>query len=75
MAERVAETVKIEKAGMYDGDEFGNGECTLYLYGPDADRLMMVVSPLFREWELAKGGYAVKRYGPPGSRTATVELR
>ncbi len=30
-----------QRAGEYDGDEFGGGQRTVYPYGPDADRLFM----------------------------------
>jgi hypothetical protein len=30
-------------AGEFDGDEFGDGKCVLFMYGPDADRLFGVI--------------------------------
>lgn len=51
-------------AGEFDGDEFGGGECTLYMYGTDADRLFEAIRrPLFAS-PLARGGHVIKRYGP-----------
>ncbi len=60
--------------GEFDGDEFGEGECTLFMYGPDADRLFAVVQPLLISWKPLKGGSAIKRYGPPGSSEQRVNF-
>ena len=56
--------------GEFDGDEFGGGECTLYMYGPDADRLFGAVEEELRSSEHAGGGFAVKRYGAAGDPSA-----
>lgn len=53
-------------AGMFDGDEFGGGECVWYLYGPDADALWQAVEPIVREAAKQPGAYVIKRRGPPG---------
>jgi hypothetical protein len=54
--------------GEFDGDEAGQGEVTLYMYGPDANRLFATVEPLLR----ASGfeGYAIKRFGGAGDLKA-----
>lgn len=52
--------------GEFDGNELGGGECKLYMYGPDADRLYAAVSPILADSRLVRGGYVVKRYGPAG---------
>ena len=61
--QRLAALIEESKAGNYDGDEYGGGQGALYMYGPDADRLFEVVSPLLSAWELLKGGHVIKRYG------------
>ena len=53
-------------AGEFDGHEFGDGSCTLFMYGPDADALFAAVEPILRASPLADGAYAVKRYGDVG---------
>jgi len=50
-------------AGEFDGDEFGGGECVLYMYGPEADRIFAVIEPVLKSSPLTSGGYAIKRYG------------
>ena len=65
--ERIEAAITAADAGEFDGDLIGRGECVLYMYGPDADRLFGVVEPLLRASPLTRGGYAVKRYGAAGS--------
>ena len=50
-----------------DGDEFGQGECSIFLYGQDADKLFEAIHPLLDTWNLFKGGSVTRRYGPPGA--------
>lgn len=62
---RLAATINENKAGIFDGDEYGEGQGALFMYGPNADRLFDVVSPLLNAWGPLKGGYLIKRYGVP----------
>jgi hypothetical protein len=70
---QLAEAIEASKAGVYDGDEFGEGECGLFMYGPDADRLFDVVYPLLSSWKKMRGGRIIKRYGQPG-RSETIMI-
>ena len=59
----------------FDGNDFGQGECTFFMYGPDADVLYMVIEVVLQEFPVARGGYAIKRYGPaedPNSKEVRV---
>jgi hypothetical protein len=60
------------KVGEFDGDEFGSDGATLYMYGPDADRLFEAIQPVLTRTPLPSGSYVIKRYGPPGSRETRV---
>jgi hypothetical protein len=58
--------------------EFGEGFCTLYMYGPDADALFKAVESDLRSAPLPAGSYAIKRYGSAGdpeARETRVVLR
>ena len=69
--------IRAAGAGEYDGDEYGGGSCTLYMYGADADVLFSVVEPILRESSLVNGGEARKRYGEasdPNAREVVVKL-
>lgn len=60
---RLSAVILERQVGVYDGDEYGKGEGSLYMYGPNADELFDVIRPLLVDWEPLKGGYAIKRYG------------
>lgn len=62
------------EVGELDGNDVGQGEATLYLYGPDADRLFAAIEPVLRGGSFPPGSVAVKRYGPPGSPEEKIEL-
>ena len=77
LSDRLDEAIRTQEAGEFDGDEFGDGECVLYMYGPDADKLFAVVEPLLRATPLCRGGYAIKRYGQAedeAARQVRVEM-
>jgi hypothetical protein len=60
--------------GEYDGDQIATelSEGSLYLYGPDADRLFAVVRPVLDSAPFMRGALVVVRYRPPGSREVKV---
>jgi hypothetical protein len=49
-------------------------QATLYMYGPDADKLFAAVSPILMKSELCKGGRVLIRYGEPGAPQKEVQL-
>ena len=67
----MASSIEKNAVGEYDGDEFGGGVCTHYLYGPDADAIYRVISNAISNAPLAKGASIIVRYGPPGSKENT----
>lgn len=63
--------------GEMDGNEIGEGECTLFMYGPNADKLFSAIERSLRTSPLAKGAWAMKRYGPaedPQAREVRIDL-
>ena len=65
------------QVGEMDGNEIGAGECTLFMYGPDADKLFAAIEPRLRASRMAKGGTIVKRYGDsddPHAREVRIKL-
>jgi hypothetical protein len=63
LEDQLREAIESALSGEFDGDDFGQGTCILYMYGEDADKLFATVEPIFRSSPLAAGGYAIKRYG------------
>jgi|SRR5580765_2935584 len=64
-------------AGEMDGNEIGEGECTLFMYGPDADKLFAAIASRARSSRLGHRGWAIKRYGSvddPSAREVRVDL-
>ncbi|MBI3978952.1 MAG: hypothetical protein HY331_12265 [Chloroflexi bacterium] len=65
LEDRLQEIVCQQGVGEFDGNEIGMGYWTLYLYGPDADRLYDAILPAIQGIGPRPGSYAIKRYGPP----------
>jgi hypothetical protein len=74
LADNLERVISEKQVGEFDGEEFGDGRCVLYMYGPDADRLFEVVEPVLKAVPLARGGFAIKRYGEASDKNA-VEAR
>lgn len=47
-----------------DGHEFGEGECTMYIYGPDANKLWVLVEPVLKLSEFSRIEVTLQ-YGMP----------
>jgi hypothetical protein len=63
LEEELLQVIKDADAGEFDGNRFGRGECALFMYGPDADRLFGIIENLLKASAVASGGHAIKRYG------------
>jgi hypothetical protein len=75
LEDELIKAVELAEAGEFDGNDFGQGECTFFMYGPDADVLYMVIEVVLQEFPVARGGHAIKRYGPaddPNSKEVRV---
>jgi len=75
LEDELINAIELAEAGEFDGNDFGQGECTFFMYGPDADVLYMVIEVVLQEFQVARGGYATKRYGPaddPNSKEVRV---
>lgn len=63
LSDDLAAAIDAADVGEFDGNELGGGECKLYMYGPDADRLFASIQPVLAKSVMVRGGYVVKRYG------------
>jgi hypothetical protein len=61
----------IEKSstGELDGNEFGGGNCTIYMYGPSAERLVAVIWPILKAFRAPLGSYVLTRCGDSAEGT------
>lgn len=78
LEEQLEQAIAAADAGELDGNEVAadGSDASLYMYGPDADRLFEVVRPTLESSQMMRGARVVKRYGPPepGVREATVVI-
>ena len=70
LSDHLAEAIRQRGVGEFDGDEFGSGQCVLFMYGEDADALFAAIELILRASPPAKGGRVVKRYGEPSDKNA-----
>ncbi len=75
LEDRLNQVIEEQGVGELDGDEWGNGNCQLFMYGKNADRIFEVITPLLLAHEAPAISYAVKRYGPAGAPERMVHLR
>lgn len=76
LEDRLAAKIEIEKVGEYDGNEiaFDGSEATLYMYGPDADKLLETIRPILENTPFMKGAIARVRYGPPEDGVPEIQV-
>ena len=65
------------KAGEYDGYEVksGGSKCKLFLFGPDAETILRVISPVLEASPLTRGAEIKLLFGPRGWRTPKRVIR
>jgi hypothetical protein len=73
LEERLERSIKKARAGEFDGNEFGGGECVWYMYGPDAEALFRAVEEIIREAATQPGSFVVKRRGAADDPNAKEE--
>ena len=71
---QLSAAIKNSSSGEFDGDEYGGGVCTIYMYGPSADRLLSVTLPILKGFHAPLGSFVIKRYGKPGAKQDRIPL-
>ncbi len=74
LEESLQKAIESRGSGEYDGNEFGQGFCTLSMYSWDADLLWESIEPVLEKRPFREGSYALRRYGPPGSREERIDM-
>lgn len=72
--DRLACTIAGGHLGEFDGNEVGPSETTLFMYGPDAERLFAGVEAILRGYPLCQGARVEIRRGGPGADVREVRL-
>ncbi len=66
--------VKRDGLGEVDGNEFGEGYFTWFIYGLDADRIFSSLLPSLLEIPMLPGSHVILRRGAPGTPEQAVLL-
>jgi hypothetical protein len=74
LEDHMADSIKRSGAGEFDGDEYGDGYCTIYIYGHSAEALFRAIQPALNSYRANAGSFALKRYGKPGSKQDRIPL-
>lgn len=72
--DQLIEVIEREGLGEFDGNEFGPGETTLFMYGPDAERLFAGIEQTLRAYPLCQGARVEVRRGGPGAEQRELRL-
>ena len=75
LEDRLIEAIEGEGLGEFDGNEVGQGQATLFMYGPDAERLFAGVETILREYPLCRGARVEIRRGSPGAPAREVRIQ
>lgn len=77
LEDKLVKAIQAAGAGEYDGHEIAvdGSDGSLYMYGPDAERLFEVVQPTLEDTDFLKGAQVTMRYGPPGEGVAERHVR
>ena len=72
--DRLIEVLERKRLGEFDGNEVGQGQATLFMYGPDAERLFDGIEQTLREYPLCQGARVEIRRGGPGAQQRELRL-
>lgn len=72
--DRLIEVIERGGLGEFDGSETGPTETTLFMYGPDAERLFAGIEQTLRAYPLCQGARVVIRRGGPGAGEREIQL-
>jgi hypothetical protein len=74
LEEAIESALRESRAGELDGHDLRDGVWTLYLYGPDANRILESVGAVVRGARLDPSSHAIMRFGGRGAREERVPL-
>jgi hypothetical protein len=74
LEDQLREALSKAKVGEYDGNEIAidGSDGALYMYGPDANRLLEVVEPMIQAVSFMKDAQVRRRYG--GAKSGADEM-
>jgi hypothetical protein len=70
----LSDAIENSSAGELDGDEYGGGTCTIYMYASDAERLLSVTLPILKRFHAPQGSYVVARHGNSNEKEHRIPI-
>ena len=74
LEEAIESALRQHRAGEFDSHDLRDGIWTLYLYGPDANRIFESVEGVLRATPLDPSSHAILRFGGRGAREERIAL-
>jgi hypothetical protein len=74
LSDRLSEILERSGLGESDGDEYRPAETTLFMYGPDAERLFEGIEAALKAYPLCQNARVVVRRGSPGAPEREIRL-
>ena len=74
LEESIESALRQHRTGEFDGHDLRDGVWTLYLYGPDANRIFESIEEVVRRARLDPSSHAIMRFGGRGAREERVPL-
>jgi len=78
LEDQLEQAIARARAGEFDGNEVATdgSDGTLYMYGPNADKLFEAIRPILERSPIMQGATVRLRYGPPkeGVRETKVTI-
>ena len=74
LEEAIESALRAHRAGEFEGHDLRDGVWTLYLYGPDAERIFESVAEVVRGARLDPSSHAILRFGGRGAREERIPL-
>ena len=74
LEDRLIEVLSHSSLGEFDGNEVGPAEATLFMYGPDAERLFAGIESTLRAYPLCQNARVIIRRGAPGAAQREVRI-
>ncbi len=74
LEDQLSEALRESGSGEVDGNEIGQGEAIIFLYGANADQIFSDIEPVLRGNPLCQNARIRIRYGSPGSPEKGIRI-
>ena len=76
LEEKIEAAIEAAHAGEFDGDEIATdgSDGFLYMFGPSADHLFEVVTPVLKTVDFMQGAEVTRKYGPMGKKVQETTI-